>query len=251
MKFSAVINGIAVDAEYSQESIQEIFLPLLRRLTAMQQEKGARLLVMLAAPPAAGKSTMAAFLQKLSRGTEGIAPITVIGMDGFHRYQDYLLTHTLERNGVPVRMVDVKGTPETFDLPKLYAAIARAAAGETIGWPDYDRLLHNPVEDARQVEGSIVLLEGNYLLLNWEGWRELAGFADFTIRILAREEDLRRRLVERKIASGAPAQEADAFVEFSDLYNARLCLRDSMDADLTMEMDSHGEYSVVHAEASG
>ena len=53
----------------------------------------------------------------------------------------------------------------TFDLDRLTGAVKKAAAGETMGWPVYDRMLHNPVEDAVQVDGSIVLLEGNYLLL--------------------------------------------------------------------------------------
>lgn len=242
MEFRKNINGIDVTAHYSQESIDRIFLPLLRRLTEMQAAKGGRLLVMLAAPPAAGKSTLAAFLEALSRSAEGITPLTAIGMDGFHRYQGWLLAHTLLRDGREIPMVDVKGTPETFDLEKLTAAVARVASGECCGWPDYDRLLHNPMEDARRVEGCIVLLEGNYLLLDAPGWRELHRYADYTIRILADEADLKTRLVDRKLASGTSPERALQFVEFSDLYNARLCLEHSLDADLTLQMTAQGEY---------
>lgn len=244
MEHRAVINGIEVNAFYSDESVKEIFLPLLKKLTRMQKEKSSRLLVMLAAPPAAGKSTMLSFLQQLSATTPGITPITAIGMDGFHRYQSFLLEHTLIRDGKAVRMVDVKGTPETFDLDKLTQAVARVAAGEPCGWPDYDRLLHNPVEDARKVDGSIVVLEGNYLLLDMGGWRNLKKYADYTIRIVADEQDLRQRLVERKIASGASPAQAEAFVDFSDLYNARLCLAHSLDADMTLKMTASGEYVI-------
>ncbi len=42
----------------------------------------------------------------------------------------------------------------------------------------YDRLLHNPVEDAINIDGDIIILEGNYLLLDEEGWRDVADFAD-------------------------------------------------------------------------
>lgn len=242
MRYCTTINGIEVAASYSEESIQGIFVPLLRKLTAMQKEKNGRLLVMLAAPPAAGKSTLLSFLQHLSQATEGVTPITAIGMDGFHRYQSYLLAHTLIRDGKEIPMVDVKGTPETFDLDKLRGAIAQVAAGQVCGWPDYDRLLHNPVEDARRVDGDLVILEGNYLLLDMDGWRELRQFADFTIKIVAEEDDLRQRLVDRKAASGASYEEAVSFVEFSDLYNARLCLARSMDADMTLRMTGSGEY---------
>lgn len=245
MEYKTVINGIPVEAHYSQESIDGLFLPLLRRLTALQREKGRRILVMLAAPPAAGKSTLLSFLAQLSAETEGVTPITAIGMDGFHRYQDYLLSHTLLRDGQEVPMVAVKGTPETFDLPKLKAAVARVASGEVCGWPDYDRLRHNPREDALSVEGPIVVLEGNYLLLDLDGWRELRQFADYTVRIVAEEADLRQRLIERKAASGAGWEDAVHFVEFSDLYNARLCLRHTTRADLTLYMENTGEYRLM------
>ncbi|WP_256374471.1 hypothetical protein [Butyrivibrio sp. MC2021] len=42
-------------------------MPLLKRLTATQKEKGERVLVMLAATPGAGKSTLCSFLEELSR----------------------------------------------------------------------------------------------------------------------------------------------------------------------------------------
>lgn len=242
MEYRAMINGIEVQASYSDESVENIFIPLLQRLAAMQREKGGRLLVMLAAPPAAGKSTLLSFLKHLSHVTPGVTPITTIGMDGFHRYQDYLLAHTLLRDGRQIPMVQVKGTPETFDLEKLTAAVAQVASGEDCLWPDYDRMLHNPVEGALRVDGELVILEGNYLLLDAPGWRDLAKFADFTIRITAQEADLHDRLVARKAASGTNYADAVAFVEFSDLYNARLCLRHFMEADLTLDMQSSGEY---------
>ena len=97
-EYSALINGIQVHARYTEENVRDIFLPLLRRLSAMQRKKERRILVMLAAPPGAGKSTLADFLGALSR-QEGTTPITVIGMDGFHRYQEDLLSHTTVREG--------------------------------------------------------------------------------------------------------------------------------------------------------
>ena len=64
--FSVQINGLEVNAVYSRESIEGIFLPLLRRLTKMQKEKCRRVLMLLAAPPGAGKSTLLSFLEKLA-----------------------------------------------------------------------------------------------------------------------------------------------------------------------------------------
>ena len=52
------INGIDVRAQYSERAVKEIFLPLLKKLKDLRQEKGGRALMMLAAPPGAGKSTL-------------------------------------------------------------------------------------------------------------------------------------------------------------------------------------------------
>ena len=65
---------------------------------------------------------MAAFLRELSLATLGITPVTVIGMDGFHRRQEYLLEHTTMRDGKEICLVDIKGAPVTFDLLLLKAA---------------------------------------------------------------------------------------------------------------------------------
>ena len=70
MEYPVVINGIRFTAFYREQTVEEIFLPLLRKLTEMQKEKGKRILVMLAAPPGAGKSTLLSFLEHLSKERE-------------------------------------------------------------------------------------------------------------------------------------------------------------------------------------
>ena len=237
-----LINGIKVAARYSDRSVNEIFIPLLERLTEMQSAAGRRILVLLAAPPGAGKSTLASFLEHLSRDRTGLCPVQAVGMDGFHRRQEYLLSHMTERDGRMIRMVEIKGAPVTFDLEKLLSAVRRVAAGENCGWPAYDRLLHNPVEDAVTVDGNIVLLEGNYLLLEEDGWRELAACADYTVSISAGEELLRERLVDRKIHTGVAEDAAIRFVDFSDMPNVRLCLEKSAPADLRLRLDENGDF---------
>ena len=242
---NVLINGLEVNAVYSRDSIEGIFLPLLRKLTKMQKEKGRRVLVLLAAPPGAGKSTLLSFMEKLASEDEQSGEIQIIGMDGFHRRQAYLVSHTVIRDGEEMPMSRIKGAPPTFDLEKLTERLKRIAAGENCGWPIYDRRLHDPVDDVITVEGDIVILEGNYLLLDEPGWRELKDLADYTVLIRADEELLRTRLTDRKAMGMATREEAEKFVEFSDMRNVRTCLEHSGDADLTLEMTGDGEYRIV------
>ena len=124
-------SGQAVQAEFSDGNVNDIFLPLLRRLTALRREKGRRAVALLAAPPGAGKSTLAALLEALSRQTPGLEAVTALGMDGFHIRQAYLVSHTTLRGGETVPMSRVKGAPETFDLEALRGALAGWRRGRT------------------------------------------------------------------------------------------------------------------------
>ena len=240
MKTTMTINGIRVEAFYHDEDVKGIILPLLKDLEEMQKRKGARLMVMIAAPPGAGKTTFVRFLEELARQALPETMVQCAGMDGFHRRQDYLISHSLMVDGRQVPMVEVKGAPETFELVSLREHIDRVAAGEKCGWPGYDRHLHNPVEDETIIDCDILLLEGNYLLLKEDGWDELSEHADYTIFLRAEEEMLRQRLVDRKAASGNSREKAEAFVDFSDMRNVRRCLENSREADLTLQVLEDG-----------
>lgn len=247
--YNVNINGLDVKANYSEDTVDNIFIPLLRKLTKLQQDKKRRILVMLAAPPGAGKSTLVSFLEKLSQETEDVAEIQTIGMDGFHRRQEYLTCHTTVRDGEVIPMVKIKGAPETFDLELFTEQIKKCLSKKECGWPVYDRTLHNPVDNAINVTKDIVILEGNYLLLNEPGWNKLKDYADFTISITADENMLRDRLIARKALSGNTIEDATAFVDYSDMVNVRTCLNKSARADLTLRIfnaeDGICDYKVV------
>lgn len=244
MDYNININGIDVHASYSESAIETIFKPLLLRLADMRRAKNKELLVMLAAPPGAGKSTLVSFLEYLAKDIIPEFKLQAIGMDGFHRRQEYLMEHTTTVDGAVVKMVEVKGCPETFDLEKLKTSIEGTLAGTKKAWPTYDRHLHNPVEDAIKLDADILLLEGNYLLLNEPGWDTLSDLADYSIKITADPDMLRSRLIDRKEKSGNTREKAEQFVDFSDMRNVRLCLEYSKKADLELMLDANGSYIV-------
>ena len=51
ISYQAVINGIEVNAHYSVQAVNGIFIPFLDRISKLQAEKGRRFLVMLAGRP--------------------------------------------------------------------------------------------------------------------------------------------------------------------------------------------------------
>ena len=109
MNYSANINGIEYSVRYSDALVDGTLIPLLRHLSQLHTEKGSRVIVMLAAPPGTGKSTLVSFLEYLAKSVIPDKRVQSVGMDGFHLRQEYLLTHTVEVNGEAIPMARIKG----------------------------------------------------------------------------------------------------------------------------------------------
>ena len=239
------VNGLNVDAHFTEANVKEIFIPLLKRLTKLQKDKSKRILVILAAAPGTGKSTLCTYLEKLSKENKEFTEIQSIGMDGFHYQQDYLNSHSTIRNGKEILMAKIKGSPETFNLPLLTERIKKIASGENCRWPIYDRKIHNPVDNVITITSNIILLEGNYLLLKERGWNELELLSDYTILLKTNENILRKRLIDRKVAGGKSIEEATSFVDYSDMVNVKTCLEKSNKGNLTLEVLEDNSYRVI------
>ena len=136
-------------------------------------------------------------------------------------------------------MQRLKGTPESFDVTKLRQSL-EAIRTQDIPFPLYDRNLHDVVEDAISVSAPIVLLEGNWLLLDRPEWN-LPG--DIRIFIDAEESLLRDRLIRRKMRGGASAEEASAHYQRTDGPNIRLCRKCRRPADILWIMSGDGIYT--------
>ena len=162
-----------------------------------------------------------------------------LGMDGFHYHQDYILSHTVVRNGKEIEMRRVKGAPDTFDVQRLRDTLLALRAGN-LRWPAYDRTLHDVVEEAIPVTAPILLVEGNYLLLNQPIWRDLPH--DYAVFITADEVLLRQRLIERKMRGDKTHEQAALFYQESDGPNVRLCLGSRLPCDLELQLLPDGTF---------
>ncbi|MGP3698280.1 nucleoside/nucleotide kinase family protein [Rhodobacter sp. NSM] len=174
-----------------------------------------RFIAALAGPPGAGKSTLgAALVHALGRGAR------LVPMDGFH-FDDRVLA----ARGLSHR----KGAPETFDGWGFLNLMERLKAGGEVAIPIFDREmeLSRAAADVVTDEDRILIVEGNYLLLDEDPWRRLRPFFDLTMFLDVPEAELERRLLGRWEARADGA----VWVASNDLPNVRRVLHGSVQAD--------------------
>ena len=197
---------------------------LLDTLSALPA--GGRRLVAIAGAPGSGKSTLADDLvARLNRRKPDAA--AVIPMDGFHLDDGLLKARgTLSR----------KGAPYTFDVGGLAAMLRRLSANEEdeVIVPLFDRTLEISRAGARAVPASIPLLlvEGNYLLLDEPGWSDLRAIFDLTVSLDVPFDVLERRLLQRWTDMGFAPEAAYAKAYENDLPNAKTVIDRSQPADI-------------------
>lgn len=195
---------------------------------AAGQPSGHRLLVGLAGPPGAGKSTCAEMLSDLLNAS-GRCRSAVFQMDGYH-YDDAILL----ARGLRAR----KGAPETFDVAGFRHMLERLKRNEDaeIAVPVFDRSLEIARAGARMIprDINVLVVEGNYVLLDEEPWSGLASLFDVTVGIRVSRDVLRQRLQARWEGHGIPADEISAKVEANDLPNGELVLAKSMKPDFVL-----------------
>ncbi|SMH29426.1 nucleoside/nucleotide kinase family protein [Mesorhizobium australicum] len=184
-----------------------------------------RLIVGIAGAPGSGKSTLAERLrQQIEASGESVA---VVPMDGFH-FDDRVLS----ARGLLPR----KGAPETFDVAGFRHLLMRRARETEVAIPVFDRSIEISRAGAAvvQAETRILLVEGNYLLLDETPWNGLAGAFDMTVWLDVPVDELERRLVQRWLDHGFSTDAAREKALSNDIPNARRTAARSRAADVTL-----------------
>lgn len=183
-----------------------------------------QIIVGVAGPPAAGKTTLAENLVSTLNAQQP-DKAALVPMDGFH-----LDNAVLDAAGLRHR----KGAPQTFDIESLLALLTRIRDAKHDQFtPIFDRARDIAIAGARRIgaQTPVIVVEGNYLLLDQGKWPEITARFDHTIFVEAPFETLERRLVQRWCNNRYDEIGARERAQSNDIPNAQLVVSRSVVAD--------------------
>lgn len=189
-----------------------------------------RVLVGIAGAPASGKSTIAADVVNAIKLRDGVGSAALVPMDGYH-----LDNAELDLMG----MRSVKGAPHTFDVAGFVSLVrAIRLQSDVIRYPLFDRAQDKTVLDAGRLDVAtqVVVIEGNYLLLQQDGWQDLRSLFDLTVMLSVPMVELRARLIDRWLTYGLSRAAATDRAELNDIPNAQTVMGNSAAAHLTLRV---------------
>lgn len=239
--------------------MESIYADLTTTILANAAErKTQRYIVAIAGGPGSGKTTVANnIVQRINaaqRKNEQRVPESAVcvSMDGFHLPRSSLdaLPNREEayvRRGAPWTF-DVDGIVEfvqglrrwadltPLSLSSAYSTLAdrcttdlpngKEIPKDHFPAPTFSHSLKDPVPNSLFIPPSatIIILEGNYLLLDRPQWRHIASLVDFRVFIRVDIERMRERVARRHVQAGIEPDLENGFrrVDGNDAINARM-----------------------------
>lgn len=227
----------------TEEEIHGPVASLFRILRGLQDRTPVqrRVIVGLGGIPGSGKSTLASFLAYVSTRIDVGRALAVVSIDGWHWPNATLeAMPAVGPRGELLTMRDRKGSPGSYDVEGVLRGMAMLRdAHLPVRLPAYDRRRHEPAPDAIIVPPGVrlILLEGNYVLLQTEPWRRVADQLDLRFFLEADVARARDGVIARHIAGGCSRDQATRKYEINDLPNTDAVLASRPAADVLIHED--------------
>jgi pantothenate kinase len=193
--------------------IDKLAIELQQKIS--QQDDNTQLWIGITGAPGSGKSTLAYDLKNLLGRL-----LIVIPMDGYHYYRS-----ELDKMKDAQKAHSRRGAPFTFNSTKFVNDLIKARATGAGSFPGFDHSVGDPVENEITLSRShkIVLVEGNYLLLDSDPWRQLREKVfDETWYLDVPLQECIQRLCNRHVEVGLSEEQAKHQVASNDAINAEL-----------------------------
>lgn len=185
---------VAMFAQYL--NVSNIINSKFHSLSKTSKKK--RLFVGISGAPGSGKTTSCSRIQKLLNSS------MIISMDGFHYTKSQLNEFPNSQEAFQRR-----GSHWTFDSLKFVNCIKDLIENGKGKFPSFDHKVGDPIDDDIIVneDTEIIIIEGNYLLLDIEPWNQLKSLLDYHIYIDCPLDKLRSRVIKRHMAALGDSEE--------------------------------------------
>ncbi|KAL5702101.1 hypothetical protein ACHQM5_027360 [Ranunculus cassubicifolius] len=228
-------------------TMDEIYDALAERIvptSAAAANPNFKYIVGVAGSPGAGKSTLASEVARRvnklwtqrSNAMEFLvnSPEVAISlpMDGFHLYR-----HQLDKMENPKEAHARRGAPWTFNPASLLQCLQKLRNEGSVCMPSFDHGVGDPVEEDIFVslQHKVVIVEGNYLLLEEDIWKDVSSMFDEKWFIEADLDTAMQRVFKRFISEmDLPLDIAKWRIEYNDRPNAELVNKSKRNADLVI-----------------
>ncbi len=188
------------------------------RIVTAQRKKGGLFLVGLVGVPGSGKTASA---QLLAREVRKHVSCEVLPMDGFHYYRS-----ELDQFPDPQLAHFRRGAHFTFNAEALLRKLQILRSGQLTLFPSFSHSTGDPVEDSISLDPAhtaVVILEGLYLFLEVEHWRDIRGLLDYHLFLEASlDEAMERTFARNARCLPYPPEVVRERIEKNDRINGEL-----------------------------
>ncbi|KAH3687818.1 hypothetical protein WICPIJ_001193 [Wickerhamomyces pijperi] len=220
--------------EQTEIELTERAIKLLRDKPSNQ-----RVLIGLAGSPGSGKSTMSSNVTDRINKKFGEEISIVLDQDGYHYTRE-----ELSKFPDPELAFKRRGAPFTFN-PKGFLDLIHelqkpiTTESKDILAPSFNHKKKDPEPNSRRItpQHRIIIIEGNYVLLRDEYWKEISKIVDEKWKIKVDPINARRRIIKRHLEAGISASEEEAIerCDNNDMVNAVYISENSVEPDLIID----------------